>query len=55
MLPAGLIEVDRWLGLRGDALSPAAMLFVAVERDGSGCRSFAVLSRSCQNPLIRFL
>lgn len=39
MLPAGLIEVDRWLGLRGDALSPAAMLFVAVERDGSGCRS----------------
>lgn len=34
MLPAGLIEVDRWLGLRGDALEPAAMLFVAVGRDG---------------------
>ena len=34
MLPAGLIEVDRWLGLRGDALEPAAMLFVAVERVG---------------------
>ena len=39
MLPAGLIEVGRWLGLRGVALEPAAMLFVAVERDGSGCRS----------------
>jgi len=39
MLPAGLIEVDRWLGLRGDALTPSAMLFVAVERDGTGCRS----------------
>ena len=39
MLPAGLIEVDRWLGLRGEVLTPAAMLFVAVERDGTGCRS----------------
>lgn len=40
MLPAGLIEVDRWLGLRGDVLSPSAMLFVAVERDGKAgdCR-----------------
>lgn len=39
MLPAGLIEVDRWLGLRVEILEPAAMLFVAVERDGTGCRS----------------
>lgn len=36
---AALVSVADWLGLRGGALDPAAMLFVAVERDGSGCRS----------------
>lgn len=36
---AALVAVTDWLGLRGDALKPASMLFVAVERDGSGCRS----------------
>lgn len=39
MNPRGLVPVDRWLGLRGVALEPAAMLFVAVERGGTGCRS----------------
>lgn len=34
-----LVAIDRWLGLRGEILEPAAMLFVAVERDGNGCRS----------------
>lgn len=40
MLPAGLIEVDRWLGLRGDEIDPAAVSFVAVERRGESgnCR-----------------
>ena len=46
MLPAGLIEVDRWLGLRGEILEPAAMMFVAVERDGSGCRGCAFAGQS---------
>lgn len=40
MNPRGLVPVDRWLGLRGAVLEPAAMLFVAVERDGKAddCR-----------------
>lgn len=37
-MPAYLIEVDRWLGLRGDAFDPT-LCWLAVERDGSGCRS----------------
>ena len=36
---SALVAVADWLGLRGVVLEPAAMLFVAVERDGSGCRS----------------
>lgn len=32
-MPA-LVAVADWLDLHGDALEPAAMLFVAVERDG---------------------
>lgn len=37
---SALVAVTDWLGLRGDALEPAAMLFVAVERDGKAgdCR-----------------
>lgn len=31
---SALVSVADWLDLHGDALSPAAMLFVAVERDG---------------------
>ena len=31
---SALVAVTDWLGLRGGALEPAAMLFVAVERDG---------------------
>lgn len=40
MLPAGLIEVDRWLGLRGDEIIPASLSFIAVERQGEpgNCR-----------------
>ena len=36
---SALVSVADWLGLRGGVLDPAAMLFVAVERDGTGCRS----------------
>ena len=39
MNPRGLVPVADWLGLRGVVLEPAAMLFLAVERDGTGCRS----------------
>lgn len=31
---SALVAVADWLGLRGGVLEPAAMLFVAVDRDG---------------------
>lgn len=37
MPPAGLIEVDRWLGLHGKILEPAGMRFQTIERRGKGC------------------